>query len=109
MTENITVEIGGKTLELKPTLRAARVANTVRGGFTAALRGIQDGDMNTIVMVISAGIGKTKPDEINDMEETLFNEGIDKFIGPSVQFIVRLMNGGRDPAAEADKEPPKGK
>jgi hypothetical protein len=116
MSEHITVEMSGEKHELEPTLHAAKTINAFRGGFAAVLRSIQDGDMAAVSAVVAAGMGMKKSDEYDRVEESIFKEGVSKFIAPSANFVIRLMNGGRDPEAEAtaakkpgDKESPKPK
>lgn len=108
--QNISVKLGDKTVELIPTLKAARSVNHFKGGFTGALRALQqDGDMQTVAVCIAAGTDKTAPDEIDAIEEAVFSSGVNDLLQPCVQFVVRLMNGGRDPAKAEGKDTKNGK
>jgi hypothetical protein len=102
--QNITVEIDGKTVELVPTVGALKKISAIYNGLNPAAVNCRNFELGTIATVIGVGIGKTKVDEVVELEEILFANGLAKYVNPAADFCERLANSGR-PAAEGKESP----
>jgi hypothetical protein len=87
----INVELDGKHFELKPTLLAMKKIQTRFGGLRGALESIGQLNVEHIAFIVAAASG-AKQNELNDIEETVFNEGVASATEKVVPFITSLMN-----------------
>lgn len=92
---------------LKPTFSAAR-SLSLQGGVMKAMQRVLDGDVETVVAVISLGLGygtasRRAP---TDLAERVWQTGISDDSGGlgerCITYLRVLLNGGRLPA---DREP----
>jgi hypothetical protein len=99
----ITLGADGERKEtLRPTLKAARFVNGM-GGFSEVVRRISSLDLETHIAVVAAGLDQ-KPTKV---EQAVYERGLRNLIGPLVDFVMLLANGGR-PIEEAAEDPASG-
>ncbi len=98
----VDIPYAGGVETLKCTLRAAKEVNAHFGDFSEAFRRVRNFDFAALVVVVAAGLGK-KPE---DVEQAVFNTGMDTLYQPVCEFVPLLSNGGRPPKplnVEGDK------
>jgi hypothetical protein len=93
--ENIQVTLGGSTLNLVPSLKAAKKINALYGGFVPVARAVEASEMFTITAVIAAGAGVEDKDKINAIEESVYAGGVASYVDPVSKYVASLMRGGR--------------
>lgn len=115
----IELKLGEETVRLKPTLFAAQLISRQGGGIMGAVDRCLHLDIDTIVQVITVGMGygtTSKPPK--DIAEKIFSAGLSDDSGGVVETCVRylrvLANGGRLPkeategagGTTSDRDPP---
>jgi hypothetical protein len=101
MTE-ITINLDGEQLVLRPSLLAAQQLSRAAGGFVELNNRISKLDFDTIVSVVALGLGygAGTTRQPQNLEERVWRTGLAELAVPCVQFVTLLANGGR-PLAEA--------
>lgn len=93
----VNLTIGGETFALKCTLDAFRTIPAALGGFVGAFNAMQTADVNTIVFVIAAGIGKASSAKEHDrIAELIFKDGLEpETISKVSEYVLLLKDGGK--------------
>ena len=104
--EAIYVELGGEKRELKPTLNAATRLARLPGGLVGVMNSLRNYELDIYVAVLAHGVGFTQQGQ-KGLEQKVFDAGMSNLIGPCSRYIMLLINGGRDPRAEEQKEDPR--
>ena len=92
---NVDLDLGGETVTLRPTLRAAQAISKQNGGIMAAVQAIARFDLEVMTAVISLGLNITTPREINDLAEKVWSTGMADLVEPVTRYLTILANGGR--------------
>lgn len=95
----VEIVLSDKKEMLRPTLRAARMVNSM-GGFQEAFRKLLAFDMTAYVTIVAAGLGK-RPDEV---EEAVYKRGLSHLADPLAVFVGNLANGGK-PLSASEEQP----
>jgi hypothetical protein len=108
--EPITIDLGDKRFELKPTYKAAQTISKNYGGLMGALQRLGRLELEVVHDVVCAGLGPEvvstakQRDEIGEM---IYAAGLtDDTAGIAekcVRYVMLLMRGGRPPKAGEDK------
>lgn len=108
---NITVSLGGETLELKPTINAAQVLSQRYGGLQDVQMKIVALDMNVITDVLCLGLGPryASAKQRQWIAEKSFEAGLSDDTGgiaaQAQMYVLSLMRGGRPlPTKDADED-----
>lgn len=91
---NVSIELDGRTVILKPTLRAAQTISRQKGGIVGAIEMVSRLDFDTIVQVVSLGSSASDRDA-KDLPDRVFEAGITTLSGPIIRYLSMLANGGR--------------
>lgn len=91
---NVTITLDGDEYTLKPTLHAIKTLSANYEGLAGCLRRLQTMDFNAYVNVINIGTG-AKGQAAKDMEASIFRTPVGDMVGPLVEYVAVLMNGGR--------------
>lgn len=104
---DVPVTLGEHDLVLRPTLKAATVLSSGRGGITTMTQRCLDLEFDAIQSVIVAGIGGKMS---KDLPELVFKAGLIDLSTVCITFLHVLANGGRplsaDDAEEDDSKAP---
>lgn len=99
----LTVEIGGTTYDLKCSRNARKVIDNACGGIRPALEAVQNYNFDQLAAIVIAGSGvRMTAAKAESLADELWSEMDHDTIGKISEFVARMANGGRDPAA--DKE-----
>ena len=101
----VLVTLDGTEYRLKPTLRAAFTVNDHGQGFLNVFSRVSVFDISTMVVVIAAGLGKTKPDELAWVREQVYATGPAALMKPVARFLECLAHGGREPERAPEGSP----
>lgn len=112
---NVEITLGGEQLTLRPTLQAALTVSRQGGGIRGAMTRAMDMDLDTLVMVIRAGIGTDEAKRLKNLDTMVFEAGLTDAGGAVVsrvmEFLANLARGGRPvdavDGAGDDKSPSK--
>lgn len=106
---DVTLQLGGHTLVLKPTLQAGLAVSRTAGGIRGAIEKVASMDLDVILSVIRAGIGPKEAKRYPNLDTMVWESGFmdsqSALLGGIVDFLTNLARGGRpaDPE-EDDKE-----
>ena len=89
-----------KDFKLKCSLEAALTLSKSYGGLVGAMNRCLNYDVDTIVTVFAAGLGKNSP----ALAKAIYDEGYANASIPAVRFITNLTYGGRPPPKKAKKD-----
>lgn len=89
----VDITLDGKTVTLRPTLEASMQISARFGGCLEAYHGLGKFDITTYIGVVAAAL-KKDPGEVQNM---VFDAGMDSLNKPLQRFVSRLSNGGREP------------
>jgi hypothetical protein len=93
----ITLEYGGHTVFLRPSLRAAMHLERLHGGFPELLRKLEEFDTFTVWQVIVVGAGRTATDALFGYIATQTLSGFAKSaIAPLFEFVTALFPTSAD-------------
>lgn len=93
----VSITLDGKAETLRSTLRAARIVSSL-GGFTGALKLLQEFNLEGYVAIVAAGLNK----RTIDVEDAVYKTGLVELTGPLSDFVILLTQGGRPVAASGD-------
>ncbi|MFJ3487727.1 hypothetical protein ACIPL1_30520 [Pseudomonas sp. NPDC090202] len=98
----VIVEAGSVTYTLKSTLRAARAIESKFGGLLPAMSALTQGSVAVTAAIIAAGAGLdvNKRKELEQVEEQVFEGGVNAVGGQVLPFIQALLNPGGKTNAE---------
>lgn len=91
---NVTITIDGDDYTLKPTPYAIKTLSANYDGLTGCLDRLRRMDMNAFIYVINIGTG-TKGQAAKDLEAAICRTPMGDLVGPLVEYVAVLMNGGR--------------
>jgi len=105
--EPITIDLGDKRFELKPTYKAMQTISKNNAGLMNALQRLSRLEFETMHDVICAGIGPeslSTPKQRDEIGELIYAAGFTDDTGnlasKCVSFIMLLMRGGKQKAEE---------
>lgn len=96
---DVTIDLDGHTITLKPTLKAAMALSRTHGGLTAMVGKCLAYDFDTIHKIIADGSGINS----KDLPELIFRTGLIELAPPCIRFVHILCNGGRPLTEEEQK------
>ena len=99
---NVKIILGGRDLELKPSLAAIKLLSRSGGGIRGAITAVMGLDVEMIFNVVRVGLG---PDAVRDLggaekiERLIYEEGLTDTTGglveKCVEYLMNLARGGR--------------
>lgn len=92
----VTFELAGESVTLKPTFYAASRIPKHFGGYMPAIEAISKLDPNAMEVVIAHGLQLTQAGQ-KGLDEKIYSTGYPKVAAPCIQFLTILMNGGKTP------------
>lgn len=96
---DVELTLDGKTHYLRSTPFAMRGISQMLGGYHGALNALVNMHVEAAITLISFGIGKTKPKEVEAINEALYRSGGIEAIYPALEeYLVRVFHGGNMPA-----------
>jgi adenylosuccinate lyase len=104
---DVTITLSGNQVTLRPTLRAAQTISRQAGGIVGAMQAVGKFDFDVIANVVALGIGKTRPEEIQQVAEQVYETGLTDLVPHVTTYLTNLANGGRA-MAKAGGENPQG-
>jgi hypothetical protein len=96
----------GEDYTLKPTPNAIKTLSATYDGLTGCLDRLRRMDFNAFVNVINIGTN-TKGQAAKDLEPHIFATPMGDLVGPLVEYVAVLMNGGR-PLENVDSDDSEG-
>ncbi|MGR6497983.1 hypothetical protein [Pseudomonas fulva] len=92
----LVVEAGSDSFTLKPTLRAVRALENRFGGILPAMQALGAANITATAFIIAAGAGidTNKRKELEAVEESVFEGGVNKVGTQVLQFVKALLNPG---------------
>ncbi len=105
---NVEIELDGETVILKPSLNACQTISRQSGGISAAVAAVGRFDFDTVVSVVTLGLGVTGS-EAKAVPEKVWRTGLTDLVGPVTKFLTIVANGGRpvdDAGGEEPADPP---
>lgn len=98
----VTFELDGEEVTLKPTYLAYTRIPKLYGGFVPAIEAAAKLDPSALEVVVAHGMGLTPNGQKQmNLPEKIYNTGIAKVATPCVEFLTLLMNGGKPLEEEA--------
>ena len=108
---DVAVVLEGKTLYLRSTPGAMRGISAACGGYIAAASSLASQSIETALTLLAFGLGRTKPDEVEALNEALFASGGIQEIYPALEeYLIRVFHGGKtidEMAKDKAANPPK--
>lgn len=102
---NVTINLDGESVTLRPTLQAAQAISRQSGGISGAVRAVGQFDLDAIVSVVTLGLGLTGNDA-KEVPGRVYRTGLTDLIGPVSNYLTILANGGRPvTGGEEDADP----
>lgn len=96
MSNEVTFELGGEEVTLKPTFLAASRIPKAFGGYMPAIDAISKLDPNAMETVVAFGMGLTPHGQKQlNLPEKIYETGYPKVAAPCIEFLTILMNGGK--------------
>lgn len=96
MSDNVTIELGGETVELKPTYGAATRIPKHFGGYMPAIDAVSKLDPSALETIIAYGMDLTPAGQKKlDLPRKIYETGYPKVAAPCIEFLTILMNGGK--------------
>jgi hypothetical protein len=94
----VIVRLGGKPLELVPTLDALITISGAHDGINGSIRKVAAADFLGVVDVIACGLGRTTADEVVALRKEVYEAGLSSVVQPAHDFLQLLARGGRTEA-----------
>lgn len=91
---DISIELDGKEMLLRPSLQACMAISSIAGGLNAAVNRCIALDFDTICSIVSAGLG-LNPTQAKTVPEAVYRQGLISLSGPCIEFIHVIGNGGK--------------
>lgn len=98
----VEITVNGHPEKLRCTLKAARTVSALSGGFSSAFEGLARFNFGTYTALIAAGLDKRGATELNALEESVYDTGLESLTAPLTRYVSMLMNGGREPTAPTE-------
>lgn len=109
-TGDISITLGDKDYVLRPTLEAALALSRQAGGIRAAITRVLELDLDVIIAVIRAGIGREAGKELRNLDRVIYEHGLldaqGQLVARCVEFLTNLARGGRPASADEDSGDP---
>ena len=99
----VTIELAGEKVVLRPTFKCFRILLAQYGNLTTALQKTSIMDHVAYRDVIVAGSGK-QLDDVDEMDEAIFEAGIGNLVHPLTMFLATLANGGKPLDADDEED-----
>lgn len=103
---DVTIVLDGEPVVLRPSLRAAQTISRQSGGVIGAMQAVGKFDMDTITLVVAQGLGKVKPNEVNEIAEQVYSTGLTDLVPKVTEYLTIIANGGR-PVSGSEENPQK--
>ncbi len=100
---DIVIELDGKEMVLRPSLKACMAVSRIAGGLQAAVQRCLALDMDTICAIITAGLD-LNPNQARMVPEAVYATGLIALSAPCIDFINVVGNGGRPVQIEEDDD-----
>lgn len=97
---DIVIELDGEEVTLRPTLKAAMSLSRSAGGIVNLINKCGVYDFDTIVAVVTAGLGV----QSKDIPDKCWRTGMIELAPVCIRYLHVLANGGRSPSDEGDKQ-----
>lgn len=99
------VQVGERTLVLKPTLKAVRFIESRFGGLRAASEGLRAVGVNAVAIVLAAGADLEGAD-LEELAGDVWQHGAAELVPAATKFLYALYNprGGEPGKEQAEKE-----
>lgn len=99
------VQVGDRTLVLKPTLKAVRFIESRFGGLRAASQSLHAVSVEAVALVIAAGAG-IEGEDLEALTEEVWHQGAPQLTPSAIAFLSALYNprGGEPGKEQAEKE-----
>lgn len=94
----------GEKLILRTTISAVRALCARGDGMTGILNGLNRYNLPTYVAVMAAGLDLRTTKQIEDVEDRILDEGMDRLAPVLLRYAGYIVNGGREPGGEAEEE-----
>lgn len=103
----VAITLAGTGHTLQSTLWAASRVSRVFGGFNEALAKLRAGDFDSFVTVVQFGLGMKTDEEAKaaKLRQKVYETGTLTLVGPLVEYVLTLANGGRPLEDAASGEP----
>jgi len=102
--EPMTIDLGDKRYELKPTRKAMQTISKNHGGLIGALERLIRLDFEVILDVVCVGVGTevvSTPKQRDEIADLIFAAGVDDTTSglaeKCVRYVMLLMRGGNPP------------
>ncbi|WP_404927156.1 hypothetical protein [Mesorhizobium sp. ORM16] len=102
---NVDIELDGEKVTLRPSLQAAQSISRQSGGISGAVRSVGQYDFDTIVAVVTLGLGLTG-NEAKEVPNRVYRTGLTDLIGPVSTYLTIIANGGRPMSGGEGTEDP---
>ena len=99
---DVEITLKDKPHVLRCSLRAAQTVSALSGGFSGAFEGIARYNMSTYAAIVASGLNKRTGAELSEVEEMVYETGLESLTSPLSKYVARLMSGGRDPVKVED-------
>lgn len=107
---DVKFHLGGEEMVLRPTLEAALAISRTSGGIRGAIGRVNDLDLDMIVSVVRAGIGRDAAARHRNLDELIWREGLlesgGEIVLRCIDFLLCLGHGGRPPSEDRPAEDP---
>lgn len=99
----VALDLAGKTVTLRPTLRAAQAINRHFGSLADALRQIGSLNLEAYVAVVRHGSGASDAEQ-RELADRVWRAGLTTLGGPLAEYLALLLRGGRPEAPDPEPE-----
>lgn len=99
LTNDVDLELGDETHQLRPTLKAATAISREFGGFLGAMQAVANMNLIAMQFIVRQGIA-TRNISTEDLNDAVWRAGAKNIVQPIMKFVSVLQNGGRDPDLE---------
>lgn len=105
ISNGVEIELGGETVTLKPSLKAARMVSRISNGqgFYGVYQSIANHNFDVFAQVVKAGV-TMKNTSSEDLDQMVYDAGMYKLTEPLTKFVRLLETGGRDEAEKSDED-----
>lgn len=100
---NVVVTLDGEDYTLKPTPYAIKTLSAQYNGMSGCLDALRRMDMNAFINVLCIGAG-LKGQAVKEAEPVICRTPMGDLVGPLVEYVAVLMNGGRPLDDDASEE-----
>lgn len=98
---DVPITIKGEELYLRPTLGACLTISRMSGGMQKTMDRLMSLDVDALVQVIAAGLGKPVTREL---QAAVYESGLFVIRIPAMRFITVINNGGKPVTDDSEGE-----